>query len=118
LLTNDPQAQATDYGRRNWQEQSFRDLKRGGWRWNSSQVWQPTHADRLILLLALAYGWMVALGTDCLVSGVQQRLARGRRCRYSVFRLGLRLWFDSLRRQSVPSTRLVFADVSPPQPIW
>jgi len=91
LLTNDPQAQATDYGRRNWQEQSFRDLKRGGWRWNSSQVWQPTHADRLILLLALAYGWMVALGTDCLVSGVQQRLARGRRCRYSVFRLGLRL---------------------------
>src|SRR5215217_1575240 len=40
-LISDVPLNGRAYAQRNWQEQSFRDLKSGGWHWNNSQVWQP-----------------------------------------------------------------------------
>ncbi len=37
------------------QEQGVRDLKSGGWQLQRSHVWHPDHAERLLLVLALAY---------------------------------------------------------------
>ncbi len=53
LLTNDQHLSHRAYAIRNWQEQGFRDLKSGGFNWQRSQVRQPSHAQRLLLVLAL-----------------------------------------------------------------
>jgi hypothetical protein len=34
---------------------SFRDLKSDGFQWQRSRVWNPIHADWMLLILALAY---------------------------------------------------------------
>jgi Transposase DDE domain len=94
LLTNWPAATTTKYGLRMWEEAAFRDLKSNGFNWQSSRVRQPDHANRLWLILALAYAWMVSLGT--LVQereSLRHQVAHGDRERVSVFRLGLR-WLD------------------------
>ena len=93
LVTNDPQLTGHEYARRNWQEQSFRDLKSGGWHWNESRVRLPDHAARLLILLALAYVWSVALGSQAVAKGRAQPLIRRaaappERC-FSLFREGL-----------------------------
>lgn len=74
---------AEEYGQRFQQECSFRDLKSDGFDWNTSHIWLPEHAERLLLVLAMAYALVMSLG---------QRVARpqrGRATRYSLFRLGL-----------------------------
>jgi Transposase DDE domain len=93
LITNDPTLSGDEYACRAWQETSFRDLKSGGWKWNNSRVWQPDHADRLLLILALAYSFILSLGTLVLDAplALRKRLARGSRSRFGIFRLGLRL---------------------------
>lgn len=91
LITNAPHLRGHAYAYRAWQEQSFRDLKSGGWHWNRSQVRLPDHADRLVLVLAVAYAWVLTLGTVVIrTKALRRRLTRGRRRTYSVFRLGLR----------------------------
>ena len=92
LVTNDPALSAEVYALRAWQEQGFRDLKRGGWHWNSSQVWQPDHAERLLLVLAIAYAWVVTQGTRLREAAwtTQRQVTRGKHQRFSWFRLGLR----------------------------
>ncbi len=92
LLTNDPSLAGDEYALRVWQEEGFRDLKSGGWKWDDSHVWKPDHAERLILVLALAYVWILSQGTLVLHSdeATKRLVTRGTRCLYSVFRLGLR----------------------------
>ncbi len=48
LVTNDERLTGHEYARRNWQEQSFRDLKSGGWQWGQSRVRLPAHVERLL----------------------------------------------------------------------
>jgi hypothetical protein len=92
-----------EYGCRNWQEQSFRDLKGGGWQWNHSRVWQPEHADRLLLVLWLAYALTLSFGWLAYHDPVLRAQAtRGSRLRFSLFRLGLRVW-AALRRLADPT---------------
>lgn len=92
LVSNRPDLHATTYAYRYWQEAGFRDLKSDGWNWQRSHVWQPDHAQRLILAMALAYAWMLSLGTLSADAppDSQHWLVRGSRPRYSLFRLGLR----------------------------
>lgn len=92
LVTNDPILRGENYALRNWQEQSFRDLKGGGWHWNVSQVWKPAHAERLILALALAYAWALTQGTFIMYGDKPLRnlVSRGKKRRFSIFREGLR----------------------------
>lgn len=81
-----------EYAQRNWQEQSFRDLKSGGWHWNDSQVWTPNHADRLLLVLLLAYALTLSLGLRVQTEpDLRTHVTRGHRRHWSLFRLGLRL---------------------------
>ena len=82
LVTNDPRIATRTYARRVWQEESFRDLKSGGWHWHTSFIRCPQRASRFVLILAVAYGWIVALGS--------QQPVLSKPARYSVFRRGLR----------------------------
>jgi hypothetical protein len=91
LVTNDPLVLGGGYAMRVWQEESFRDLKSGGWQWQRSQVWLPAHAERLILVLALAYAWVLTQGTLLFAADDwRKRVTRGSKRRYSLFREGLR----------------------------
>lgn len=63
LVTNRLRPTSQLYAIRYWQEASFRDLKSDGWQWQVSRVWPPDHAERLILVMALAYAITLCAGT-------------------------------------------------------
>lgn len=109
LATNAPQATHHHYAQRMWQEESFRDLKSGGWQWQRSQVTMEDHADRLILVLAMAYTWILSQGTRAIRAGkkLRRQLSSGRRRRYCVFRMGLRYMNDLFRLRRRPRSNLI-----------
>jgi hypothetical protein len=111
LITDDPALSVHDYALRNWQEQSFRDLKSGGWNWQQSHVWQPEHAQVLLLVLALAYAWVLSLGTLVAQAepAVRARITRGTKRLYTIFREGLRYWLDLLSTRKPLYLGLFFA---------
>lgn len=98
LVTNDKALSARAYALRNWQEQSFRDLKSGGFHWQRSQVFEPRHAERLLLVLTLAYARLLAFGSSFTpdLSEVYVRVSRRTRPARSLFSAGLRYWWDCL----------------------
>lgn len=92
LLTNYPAAQWDWYALRMWEEVAFKDFKSSGWQWQRSHVWDPEHANRLWLVMALAYVWAISIGTQVAdTPELRSQLTRGRHIRLSVFQLGLRL---------------------------
>jgi hypothetical protein len=94
LLTNWPAATTADYGLRMWEEAAFRDVKSNGFNWQRSHVYLPAHANRLWLILALAYGWVVSLGSQVREQTERFRqVAHGAKERFSAFQLGLR-WLE------------------------
>lgn len=62
-LAPDP-ACAAWYGMRSWIEDSFKDLKRGGWQWQNTRMSDPARAARLWLALAVATLWVVNRGGE------------------------------------------------------
>jgi hypothetical protein len=99
LLTNWSQATTADYAVRMWEEHAFRDLKSNGFNWQKSHVYLPAHANRLWLVMALAYAWVTSLGTQVLErSEWWRQLAHGPQSRVSVFQLGLRWLARQLAR--------------------
>lgn len=81
------------YGRRFDQEVSFRDLKSDGFQWHRSHIWLPDHADRLLLVLTLAYALVMMVGQSL------PPITRGRQSRLSTFRRGL----DEIRKLCRPT---------------
>jgi hypothetical protein len=55
-------ADAAWYGLRAWIEQGFKDIKRGGWQWQSTRMRDPARVSRLWLALAVATLWLVRVG--------------------------------------------------------
>lgn len=78
------------YGKRMWEEESFRDDKSSGFHWEKSQVNNPAHALRLLLVMALAMVLAASQGSVVLKAGQRKRLDPHRRRRLSVIQLGLR----------------------------
>ncbi|MEP7286595.1 MAG: hypothetical protein ABI947_12605 [Chloroflexota bacterium] len=74
LVTNASHLTGHEYARRNWQEQSFRDLKSGGWHWHESRMRQPDHVAHLLVSLVVAYVWTVALASLAIQSQVGHAL--------------------------------------------
>ena len=103
------------YALRWWQEESFKDLKSGGWQWQDSRLRCPRRMERLILVMAIAYGWMLSLGAQLSQAPLplQRQVAdRDEWQRMSLFRLGLR-WFIRLVR-CTPDALLVTLVFAPP----
>lgn len=105
LVTNDERLSGHEYAHRNWQEQSFRDLKSGGWHWGESRIRHPHHLARLLVLLVLAYVWMVALGSQAVAADCSQPLVKradgtSRRL-WSLFKEGLRYFVQYVQRHTV-----------------
>ena len=94
LVTNCPHISGRTYAKRYWQEASFRDLKSDGWQWQASRIFTPHHANLLVLVLAVAYAFVLSLGT--LVFDEPALAAQFLDKHYSLFRNGLRLWHTFL----------------------
>ena len=91
LLTNHDQGQAQWYRQRWWEELAFKDCKSNGWNWQRSHVWDPEHANRLWLVMALASAWIISMGTQVRDNRqLRAELTRGTEIRNSLFNLGLR----------------------------
>lgn len=92
LATNERALRASGYAVRMWQEESFRDLKSGGWQWEASHIHDPQRAERLILVLALAYAWCLTQGILARSSepALRQQVITGAQSGFSLFRDGLR----------------------------
>ena len=105
LVTNAARLTGHEYARRNWQEQSFRDLKSGGWKWGESRIRTPQHVANLLILLAFAYVWMIALGSQAVAVGCSQPLIRPAgakpRRHWSLFREGLDYFTAFVKRHTV-----------------
>lgn len=105
LVTNDDRLTGHEYARRNWQEQSFRDLKSGGWCWGQSRIRLPRHTANLLVILAVAYAWIVALGSQAIAAGRAQSLLRrpdgAFRRTWSLFKEGLRYFYEYVQRDTV-----------------
>ena len=90
LLTNYPKASAEWYGIRMWEELAFKGLKSNGCQWQRSRVREPERAERLWLVMAVAYLWVVSMGTHVLETPSHlARLSRVKGNRLGVFKLGL-----------------------------
>ena len=102
LVTNDERLTGHEYARRNWQEQSFRDLKSGGWHWGDSRLRPPDHVARLLVVLVFAYVWIIALGSQAVAQGCAQPLIKrpngSLRRAWSLFREGLRFFIECVQR--------------------
>lgn len=117
LVTNCPTIDGWAYAKRYWQEASFRDLKSDGWQWQSSRCFTPAHANRLLLVLTLAYAYVLTLGTFAFDDPTLRRLVtKGKRQTYSIFRLGLRLAEHFLSNQlDLACSFFHFLDAPPPR---
>ena len=92
------------YARRVWTEELFRDEKSHGFRWGESQVTDPAHAARLVLLTALATILALGLGSRVLKAGLRRYLESARRRSLSLFQIGLRwLRFAFIRSRDLVS---------------
>jgi hypothetical protein len=94
-------ARCTQYRHRMDEELSFRDDKTAGFDWDASRVRDPAHMDRLLLVLQLAAGFVLAQGVFVLQHGLRPVLERPDRRSLSLFALGLR-WLDRARLHLVP----------------
>jgi hypothetical protein len=52
------------YALRAWIESGFKDLKRGGLRWEQCKTSDPQRMERLMFVQALALFWLIRTGTD------------------------------------------------------
>jgi hypothetical protein len=76
------------YCKRTWCEESHRDEKSHGLNWQKSQVNDPDHAQRLVLLIALATLLCIATGASAIKRGLRRFFEPRVRRINSVFRLG------------------------------
>jgi hypothetical protein len=115
VFSNDPHLSGQRYALRWWQEESFKDLKSGGWQWQGSHIPCPERMERLILVMAIAYGWMLSLGAGVhhLPAALCKTVfAADELRRYSPFRLGLR-WFKHLAATAPHQLRMTLAFAPP-----
>ena len=93
LVTNDRNLSGREYGKRNWQEQTFRDLKSGGLNWPRSYLRCPQKMSSFLAILALAYAWMLSFGSQAVEQGRARPLVKDKtgkwRRQWSLFKEGL-----------------------------
>ncbi len=93
-------------------ESTFQDMKRRGWQWESSHVRERDHLERMLLVLFLAFWWLMHLAACCVHSGRRERYDRHDRRDNGHLRLG-RLYlrdierggYDGALRQCLPLRR-------------
>lgn len=92
LVTDLPptRARCREYRHRTWEEGLFRDLKSFGWGWQRSRVRDPRRVERLVLALAIATLWMLAVAQRVVKRGWRKQVDDASRRTLSYFQIGRR----------------------------
>ena len=112
LVTNNPDLTGREYAMRNWQEQSFRDLKSGGWQLEMCRLRSAERMERFLAILALAQGAALAIGSLAVITGKARRLIKTKdgklRRPLSLFKEGL-VYFNKhiVDQKDFPSLNLI-----------
>jgi hypothetical protein len=85
-----------------WCEQSFRDQKSSGLNWRASRVNDPSHATRLLLIMALSMWLCLLVGMGLVRRGWRRYIESRNQRMYSYFKLGL-LWLIASVHRDLPS---------------
>ena len=91
-----------EYRQRTWEEELFRDLKSFGWGWQACRVRDPVRVARLLLALALATLWMLAVAQRVIKRGWRRLVDDRARRTLSHFQLGRR-WIARCLANDDPS---------------
>ena len=78
-------------------ESTFQDMKSRGWQWESSHVRQRDRLERMLLVLFLAFWWLIHLAASCVHHGQRSRYDRHDRRDKGLLRLGRLYLRDSER---------------------
>lgn len=119
ILTDLPPHQVTPqiYGLRTWIEAGFKDLKRGGLRWEQTKMTDPQRVERLWLVMAVALLWLVRLGGQAQQAWIDRPQTCAAPATLSCVTLGwLTLLTAALRHYPLPTARftLPFSLARPP----
>lgn len=93
-------------------ESTFRDWKSYGFDLEASRIEEQDRLDRLLLILALAYGWAVRVGHWLDQSDQRHLVDRGRTPKQSAYRLG-RYWLVYLWLMADPRSEALYFDRVP-----
>jgi hypothetical protein len=78
-------------------ESTFQDMKSRGWQWEQSHVRKLDHLNRLLLVLFLAFWWLMRLAASCIHNGRRERYDRHDRRDKGFLRLGRLYVLDMAR---------------------
>ena len=105
LVTNADWLSGQEYALRNWQEQAFRDLKSYGWQWQKTRIRKVAHLQHLLVVLAVAYAWVLAMGAYAVHLDRAQPLVKcadgSLRRKLSLFKEGLICFAELVQRKTV-----------------
>jgi Transposase DDE domain len=94
------------YRKRFWIEEMFRDFKSHGWDLERSGLLHPQRMQRLLLLIAFAYVWLVNIGVQVVKRGLRAWVDRRARRTLSYFRLGWN-WLNRMLARNGPLPTLI-----------
>ena len=104
LVTNNPALTGQEYAQRNWQEQSFRDLKSGGWQLANCRLRSVERMTRFLAILVLAQGMALALGSLAVEANKTRKLIKTKEGRLrralSLFKEGLNYFTEHVMPQN------------------
>ena len=83
-------------------ESTFQDMKSRGWQWEQSHVRKLDHLNRMLLVLFLAFWWLMRLAASCIHNGRRERYDRHDRRDKGFLRLG-RLYLLDMAHSTRPS---------------
>lgn len=112
LVTNNPELTGQEYAKRNWQEQSFRDFKSGGWQLEMCRLRCAERLGRFLAILALAQGLALSLGSHAVNNDKARRMIKTKsgklRRPLSLFKEGL-MYLNSyvLQQGKIPSLQFL-----------
>jgi len=95
------------YEKRFWIEETFRDFKSYGFHYDQTGLRDPDRLDRLVLIIALACWWVLAVGIWLHRMGLRRQVDRSKRPKLSLFQLGLRYVNRLLHLGVTPDVRLI-----------
>jgi hypothetical protein len=99
LISDQPagRKRVKEYGWRMRVESTFEDMKSRGWQWEASHVRQRDRLERMLLVLFLAFWWLMHLAASCIHHGRRDRYDRHDRRDKGLLRLG-RLYLRDIER--------------------
>jgi hypothetical protein len=95
------------YEKRFWIEETFRDFKSYGFHYDETGIQDPDRLDRLVLIIALACWWAMAVGIWVHRMDLRREVDRSKHPKLSLFQLGLRYINRLLHLGETPDVCLI-----------